>query len=117
MQVVRIYTGDDDQSHMEDLDLPYRELAAGYLETALQRANGVRFYSSPAGHFSDWHTAPCRQYVITLEGEVEIGLGDGTKRIFGAGDVELVEDVTGRGHTARVLGSRPRVMVAIELAE
>lgn len=117
MQVVRIYTGDDRESHIEDLELPYRRLAAGYVETALQAAKGVRFYSIPPGHFSDWHTAPCRQYVITLEGDVEIGLGDGTKRVFRAGDVELVEDVTGRGHTARVLGSKPRVMIAVELAD
>jgi quercetin dioxygenase-like cupin family protein len=117
VQVVRIYTGDDGESHIEDLDLGYRQVARDYLETAPQRGGGVRFYSIPAGHFSDWHTAPCRQYVITLEGEVEIGLGDGSTRVFRAGDVELVEDVTGRGHTARVLGSRPRVMIAVELQD
>lgn len=116
MQVVRIYRGEDGESHIEDLALPYAPTPEGYLETAVQRATGIRFYSIAPGHFSDWHPAPCRQYVITLQGAVEIGVGDGTKRVFRAGDIELVEDTTGRGHTARVTSPEPRVMVAIELA-
>ena len=27
MQVVRIYTGDDGESHLEELDLPYEQIA------------------------------------------------------------------------------------------
>ena len=33
-------------------------------------------------------------------GTVEIGIGDGSARTFGAGDVFLAEDLTGQGHTA-----------------
>lgn len=116
MQVVRIYTGEDGESHIEDLPLHYAQTPAGYLETALQRASGIRFYSIPPGQLSDWHTAPCRQYVITLQGAVEIGVSDGTTRVFRTGDIELVEDTTGRGHTAKVVSPEPRVMIAIELA-
>jgi hypothetical protein len=39
--------------------------------------------------------------LITLTGELEIGLGDGTVHKFGPGDVRLIEDVTGHGHTTR----------------
>ena len=61
--------------------------------------------------------APRRQYVITLEGQVAVGLGDGTKRVFGAGDVLLADDLTGRGHTTAVYGDNARVSVAIPLSE
>jgi hypothetical protein len=48
-----------------------------YLElTALQGATGVVFCWTPTGTFHGWHTAPRRQYVITLSGAVEIGLRD-----------------------------------------
>ena len=83
--------------------------------TSVQEATGVQYYHLAPGHFSDWHTGDRHQYIITLQGQVEIGLGDGTKRIFNAGDVELIEDLTGRGHTSRVVSSEPRVMVAIVL--
>ena len=48
-----------------------------------------------------WHTAPRRQWCITLSGSVEIGIGDGTVKTFGPGDVFLAEDITGQGHTAK----------------
>ena len=70
---------------MEWMDLEsHPELAT------LQKAEGIQFRSTPPGHFIDWHPAPRRQFVITLSGEVEIGLGDGTKwagdLLFGTGD-------------------------------
>jgi hypothetical protein len=117
MQVVRLYTGDDGESHFEELELSYDQVVSGERATVLQAATGVQFRNTPAGDFSDWHTAGRRQYVITLEGQVEIGLGDGTKRVFGPGEVVLVEDLTGRGHTSRVVGGTPRVAVDIKLAD
>ena len=76
---VRIYTGDDGQTHFEDLDLP----ADRAIHSGMQVTPGVNFRRFEPGYFSDWHTAPRRQYVITLAGEMEIGIGDGTKRRFG----------------------------------
>ena len=65
---------------------------------------------------TDAIAAPRRQYVINQEGQVEVGLGDGTKRVFGVGDVLLADDLTGHGHTTAVYGGQVRVSVAIPLA-
>ena len=112
MQVVRIYTGDDGESHFEELELPYEQVANAE-RTAEQQAANISFRRAQPGEFIDWHPAPRRQYVITLAGQAEIGLGDGTRRIFNAGDVLLADDLTGRGHTTAVYGEVPRVSVAI----
>ena len=114
MQVVRVYTGDDGESHFEDLDLPYENIASAQV-TAMRTASGVQFRRTPSGNFIDWHPAPRRQYVITLEGQGEIGIGDGTKRVFNPGDVLLADDLTGRGHTTAAIGPVDRVSVAIPL--
>ena len=112
MSISRLYTGADGQSHVEALDpATHPEL------TTLHATKGVVFRVSPPGYFSDWHNAPRRQYVITLEGEMEIGLGDGTVRRFGAGHVTLAEDLTGKGHTTRVVGDKRRLTATIHLAE
>jgi hypothetical protein len=112
MGITRLYTGDDGQSHLEELDLAsHPEL------TSLLATKGIVFRSSQPGHFSDWHNAPRRQFVITLAGEVEIGLGDGTVHRFGPGHVNLVEDVKGTGHTTRVVGSQPRLTATVHLAD
>src|SRR5256886_9663951 len=47
---------------------------------------------------SDWHTAPRRQYVITLSGQGELEVAGGKKIPVGPGHIELVEDTTGKGH-------------------
>ncbi len=111
MGIFRLYTGQDGQSHLEELDLAsHPEL------TSQQPTAGIAFRTSEPGRFSDWHNAPRRQYVINLAGEVEIGLGDGTVHRFGPGHVTLAEDLTGKGHTTRVVGNVPRVSATIPLA-
>jgi quercetin dioxygenase-like cupin family protein len=109
--ILRLYTADDGQSHLTELQPPMAPSAE-----ALQAATGIVFRRSEPGHFVDWHNASRRQYIITLSGHVEIGLGDGTVRRLGPGDVMLAEDLTGKGHTTRTVGNEPRVSVAIPLA-
>ena len=116
MQAVRIFTGADGESHIEELELPFEQVGHA-LRTAMQPATGVQFSRLKPSQLVDFHTAPRRQYVITLQGQVEIGLGDGTRRIFNVGDIELCEDLTGRGHTTRSVGDVDRVSVAIPLAD
>ena len=70
-----------------------------------------------AGTFHDFHVAPRIQHVVMLEGQVEMVLGSGSKRIFNAGDVVLEGDLTGRGHSMRVVGNNPNVSIAIPLAD
>lgn len=108
MAIVRVYSGDDGESHFEELTLEsHPEL------TSLQPTKGIQFRLVEAGSFNDWHHAPRRQYVFTLAGEMEIGLGDGTVRKFGPGDVLVAEDLTGRGHTMRITSREPRLSVAV----
>ena len=110
MAIWRLYTGDDGQSHLEELGLEsHPEL------TDITSTTGISFRSSPAGSFSDWHNGPRRQYVITIGGEVELGLGDGSVHRFGPGHVTLVEDLTGQGHTTRSAGNEPRISATIPL--
>ena len=112
MGIFRLYSGSDGESHLEEIDLAdHPEL------TAQHNVAGVIFRESPTGRFSDWHNAPRRQYVVNLSGEVEIGLGDGTVKRFGPGHVTLAEDLTGRGHTTRVVGDQPRVSMTIPLPD
>ena len=102
--------------HFEDLDLPYEQMETSE-RTAVENAENIHFRRYQPGSFIDWHPAPRRQYVITLAGQVEVGLGDGTKRVFGAGDVLLADDLTGRGHTTAVYGDKQRVSVAIPVTD
>jgi hypothetical protein len=97
MQFCRIYTGEDGQSHFEDLD---QSEGSKHFLSALPAKALVFKNDFDRADLHGWHNAPRRQWCITLSGTVEIGIGDGTVRSFGPGDVFLAEDVTGQGHTA-----------------
>ena len=114
MKIVRLYTGADNESHFEELEVDLNPRGQTAF-SALQPAEGVIFRRAFETHDSDFHPAPRRQYVITLRGEVEIETGDGTVRRFGPGNVMLADDTTGRGHKTRVIGGRPRDSVMIPL--
>jgi|TARA_B110000263_G_scaffold61377_1_gene52773 quercetin dioxygenase-like cupin family protein len=109
--IVRLYNGEDGQAHFEDLRVP-----AGDTETvALQTGAAMEYRRFPDGTFNDWHNAPRVQYVIVLSGQMEIGIGDGTKRMFNPGDILQVEDLTGQGHSTRSVGERVSASVALSI--
>ena len=110
--IVRIYTGSDGQTHFEDVQIP----AADIQHVAIQAGAHIVFRRFPADYVSDWHTAPRRQYIFVLSGEMEIGISDGTTRRFGPGDVVLAADLTGQGHTTRSVGV-PRVSATVAIAD
>jgi len=66
---------------------------------------------------ADWHTAPRRQYVITLTGQGEIEVAGGKKISIQPGHIDLVEDVTGKGHITKVTGTEDRVTLWLPLAD
>lgn len=67
----------------------------------LYPVQGVEFRETPADYHFDWHTAPRRQFIVLLDGEIEITAGTGEVRRFRGGDILLVEDTEGRGHLTK----------------
>ncbi len=115
MQITRVYTGDDGESHFETIDVALSESGYGNLST-LHEAEGVIFRETPVGGELDFHNAPRRQFVVTLSGTVEIEVGDGSKLQLRGGDILLADDVTGRGHITRDLEG-PRRSLFIPLPQ
>ena len=110
--VIRLYTGPDGQSHLQEV--PEAFSAPGVPDTdALQPAKGIIFRRSPGAASSEWHTAPRRQYVISLQGAFEIEVADGSKQRFNPGDVLLAEDITGQGHLTRGFGDRVTMFIPL----
>lgn len=115
MKVTRIYTGADNRSHFEDLDIPLGP--AGYgSETQFIPSLGVAFRENRVGDFLDFHPAPSRQLVVTVFGVGEIECGDGARRRFGPGDIMLADDTTGHGHITREIEG-PRRAIFIRLPD
>lgn len=120
-KMFRVYSGTDGKSHLVEEPpalQPFVDTEGAYGEgTPMQPATGITFRLAPVGYVLSWHCAPRRQYSITLSGEAEIEVGDGTVARVGPGDVVLAEDLTGQGHITRVVGAQPRFSVIVPLAD
>lgn len=112
MQIVRVYAGADGESHFEDLTPDQFAAIVNNLG-----AGPVTLNQRPSPSFSDYHTAPRRQYVVNLSGIAEFETADGSKRRLVPGDILVAEDLTGHGHIARSIGETFRVSLAVPLAE
>jgi len=115
MKITRVYTGADNKSHFEDIEVQLKDGGKAGFMSALEKATGVVFRETDGLYNFDFHNAPRRQYVVNLEGEVEIEVGDGTKRLLRSGDILLAEDTTGQGHISRAVGGKPRKSLFITL--
>ena len=79
-------------------------------------ANGIIFRQTSGDHDRPGIPAPRRQYIINLDAGVELTASDGEAREIGAGEIILVEDITGKGHLSKSIDSKMRhsIFVPIE---
>jgi hypothetical protein len=115
MRVTRIATRADGETQFSDVEIPLADAGAIGRLSEILPATGVVFRETPADYDYDWHPAPRRQYIVLLDGEIEITVGDGETRRFRGGDVLLVEDTEGRGHRTRTVDGRTRRSIFIAL--
>lgn len=98
MGIYHMYTGTDKETHIEELDL---ENDPRLQSPQALRDMEIQIIEEPK--FLDYHPAPNRRWLVILSGKMEIGLGDGSTHTFGPGDMRLIEDIDGHGHTTRYL--------------
>lgn len=117
MHVTRVYAAPDGSSHFEDVEIPLWEAGAiGRLSEKVE-ARHVAFRRTDPDYDYDWHHAPDRQFVVLLDGEIEIEVSGGERRHFSGGDVLLLEDTSGRGHRTRAVDGKPRRSLFITLPD
>lgn len=113
--ITRLYADEKGDSRFEDVSVPLQEKGTiGFLSEA-QKAGTVVFRKVAASYDYDFHTAPARQYIVLLDGSIEIETSLGDKRVFESGQVLLVEDITGKGHKTKNLTPQIRSSLFITL--
>jgi hypothetical protein len=90
--------------------------------SALMESGGIQLRRSPVGFRSEFHCTGAPQWVFILEGEMEIGLQDGTSRVFGPGQhfwsadtlpAGEAFDPKRHGHWSRQVGDSPLVTLFV----
>jgi quercetin dioxygenase-like cupin family protein len=111
MKIMALLTGDDGMSHFKTIEMGVEstQLLGDY--SGKYAATALMFREFKKGANFDWHTAPQPQYIIYLEGKVEVEASSGEKYIFKQGDVLFANDLTGKGHITRTLTDGRSVIV------
>jgi hypothetical protein len=112
---VRLYTGDDNLSHFEDVEVPLSDSMEASVLSPTLPVTGMNFRRSPLDYALDYHPAPRRQFIVNLTGAVEITASDGEVRTFGPGSIMLAEDTTGKGHISKAVGTEERLSLFVHL--
>ncbi len=121
---VILFTDQDGRAKFRDeaIDLP-----AGTLQSMLSPefpATGYQLRHSPVGFRSVWHCTPKPQWVFILGGQMEIGLQDGSSKIFAAGEHFFSADTLPEGaafdaaihgHWSRQVGTDPLVTLFLKI--
>ena len=122
MKYTRVFADDQGESRFEDVEVEMKAIDFAPPAPPLNlsdfvTASRLAFLHAPAGWAGDWHPAPSRQMMLYLAGRVEGETSDGKQRTFGPGSAVLVEDITGKGHRSRVLGTEDVLMAVVQLDE
>ena len=119
---VILFTAANGRAEFREQQIP---LSAGTPQTRLSDlmpASGLQLRQSPAGFRSQVHVTTHPQWVFILNGEMEIGLLDGSSRSFRAGEhfysadtlpAGATFDSTVHGHWSRQVGEETLVTVFV----
>lgn len=115
-RITRIYSDAFGESHFEDIDMPLKEAGMiGHLSEPIP-AKSVIFREVLQSYDWNFHNAPNKQYIILLDGEIQIETSLGEVRNFKGGDILLAEDTTGKGHRTKnvIPAKRKSVFIVLE---
>ena len=116
-QVV-LFTDTDGRARFKEQTLALTEGKPESRLSALMASGGYQLRHSPVGFRSTFHCTGSPQWVFILQGQMEIGLQDGSSRVFGPGQHFYSADVLPEGatfdeqvhgHWSRQVGDEPLV--------
>ena len=120
---VILFTDNDGRARFREQAIPLSEGTPQSRLSAVHTMTGLQLRRSPVGFRSTFHCTGTPQWVFILGGQMEIGLQDGTSRIFGPGEHFYSADVLPdgavfdpkvHGHWSRQVGPDPLVTVFVK---
>lgn len=119
---VTLYTAADGRARFREDPVPLTEGKPMARLSPLAPSGGYQLRMSPVGFRSEFHCTDNPQWVFILGGQMEIGLQDGSSRVFSPGEhfysADLLPpgasfDAQVHGHWSRQVGNEPLVTLFV----
>ena len=94
-----LFTDADGRAKFREETLALSEGTPQAALSPLMASGGYQLRQSPVGFRSSFHCTGSPQWLIVLRGQMEIGLQDGSSRVFGPGDHFYSADTLPEGAT------------------
>ncbi len=115
MKYTRIYSDKDGNTQFCEEEAPLKSNGEiGKLSQPF-RVKELFFRETDPEYDYDFHNAPQKQFIILLDGQIEIASSLGEKRIFKGGDILLMENVEGKGHSTKAINDIVRRSIFITI--
>ena len=115
MKITRIFSDENGDSHFENIEIPLiNQGDIGFLSENID-VKKLQFRKVSANYDYYFHCAPQKQFIVLLDGGIEIETSLGEIREFQTGEILLVEDISGKGHKTQNLEKRERTSIFIHL--
>jgi hypothetical protein len=115
MHYTRVYSDEYGESHFEMVEIPLNDNGSVGALSDIFSVRSLQFRENDADYEWDFHNAPEKQFIVLLDGEIEITTSLGESRQFTAGNILLVEDVQGKGHKTKNLTKQVRKSIFIRI--
>ncbi|QQX87276.1 cupin domain-containing protein [Cupriavidus necator] len=118
----RLYADANGDSHFGPLSVAIAERlfappARAFWVSPLDEAARQGFLLVPAGWVGALHPSPLRMWIFVLAGAMEFEASDGERRPLSAGSALLLEDITGKGHVSKVIGTADATLAVVQLPD
>ena len=119
---VVLFTDTDGRARFREDHIPLDQGTPQSQISTLMASGGYQLRHSPVGFRSQFHVSPHPQWVFILGGHMEIGLQDGSSRVFSPGEhfysADLLPDGASfdarvHGHWSRQVGADPLVTLFV----
>jgi len=115
MRIHNLYTDEAGESHFRDIEVEWEGENEFSKYSARLPATGIIFRQTRGDYDLDWHPAPRRQYIINLDAGAQLTASDGETRVIQAGEVILVEDISGKGHLSKSVEGKLRHSIFVPI--
>ena len=119
---VILFTDTDGVARFREEVVPLGQGTPQAMLSEVFASGGFQLRHSPVGFRSQFHCTVTTQWLFVLRGQMEIGLQDGSSRLFGPGDHFYSADVLPQGatfdakkhgHWSRQVGPEPLVTLFV----
>lgn len=117
-----LFTDTDGRARFREEAIALTEGSPQARLSTLLPTQGLQLRESPVGFRSEFHVSSHAQWVFILQGQMEIGLQDGSSKVFGPGQHFFSADLLPEGHVfdpavhghwSRQVGGSPLITVFV----